>query len=1388
MDDKDFLEDRPNTPRPHGRPRATSNASVHSIKSHETFSDVSDARNELSHALPESQALSPDLSFDRLLERPIRYLPTRPGDDVTGADLLMGEEADSVRKGLKDLNEQLLNELPDQAVGYGAYFMKEPIYCHPDSDLPCKADGLNEAVLLVIAALDAGVGNNPTDLVYRVLNAASWSRLTMAILAAIIRGSLRSPTNSIISTGKTKLNFLVDSYPIHASLTRPTTEGGAIICMAEQLAGHYDQKRNRVVANACDHIWDKYKATAEKIAINRLHALAQPSNNTINATTEKARADLYTDTYNSMKANAELRSTLEDEVRMEMFHVLNKEAFENIEQWRESYRTEMVAAMRMEIANPTARAPPTNSQILRNSEEAIRDEVNKRLALIKEQTTANELEEWKGEYLRSEKLEFLDNEAAKLGDGIVRIADSIDRQGRPPKKANIGEKRTRSGSRSSRAPSPASLTPPRAHPMDLEKTPTPTPTKGKRTRGYQGARDTGRTASPTPLTSLLPALPPVLDFPVSAMPGEVTLTNPIPEQIMEDDFPIQLSQPRIPALDYPVEHNLRSRPPHNMEDTLQRLTEPLHAANTTDEPVPMERDYHGDLENRAFEIHGRLPGVNASMHAPQNRAASEATSAPPARPTSTSTPTPTPSVALPDDATKDIHPSLLALFTCLQTTMNTSFNTIFARLDNQDKSIIELAKPKDPRRKAPGRVAGTSIPNPPSNPVSNGETTNVTTQGVVPVPLGRPAPPPVPRNTRPQTLLPPTAQAPTWNKIATQGNYGANQHIVQFAKQTSTATGRTTAGKRQTGKQGPEPPSNITQVTVVRGKGLRDDAKEAAVYGTPPEVIVQAARSQVERIAQNSITLLHGRWSVNPNSHNFVYTISGNVPYAHIYAFRNALVGPLLTGNLVPNKGWAYAQLRGVITSDADGVIFPPETLLTELRRNAAFSNTIFCTAPHWQGNLANVANSPTSTVVMAYVDEGGNQTEAAKRGGIYMFNAQVRFVPTGDHPTIIQCGRCHEVGHHTDTPACPLPANAIRCHICGGSHSGKDHSFYCQGPHRTAGRCDCRPKCLLCKGTHNARSRVCPVRGGFQPPDLATVSTTSKPSTTAKGKPKADDEDTTGTQRDDGFTKVGPKRLSKPAQKARKRRNAATKAAADVAAANAKVPGYTPAHISPAPEEPAPDSTDHSNIIFYDDPRLASLEETTAAFKALFPETLASTEDNLRRTNMEWGGSSDDPMLCNLISLPARFAVKRGLPLTAHLTKAAMREGLSDMDATNYIENMTTACGLQFPLQYAMDHLGPNERFATAEDPHPKAAMNQRVSDATWVKALLVNAEVLLAQGMIPSPLTEQRAELIVKVAGSRLELDNANDFIMEDFQHKNDPLYADKLAASAPRHPSTL
>src|SRR6266702_8861141 len=193
---------------------------------------------------------------------------------------------------------------------------------------------------------------------------------------------------------------------------------------------------------------------------------------------------------------------------------------------------------------------------------------------------------------------------------------------------------------------------------------------------------------------------------------------------------------------------------------------PLTAHPTTSKALPepqttdMEQDFHGDLENRAFKIHGRLPGVSTSMHAPHNREVSEAT---PDLPNLTlTTPGPQRLEAL------DIHPSILALFNHMQTTLATSFNTIFTRLNNQDKSIDKLSKPKDPRRKnvsktmAPAAlpthpttpIPAVPIPTPPTPtpalphaPTTAGDSTNVLAQEVYPGPIICLGPPPGPQQT-----------------------------------------------------------------------------------------------------------------------------------------------------------------------------------------------------------------------------------------------------------------------------------------------------------------------------------------------------------------------------------------------------------------------------------------------------------------------------------------------------------------------------------------------------------------------------------------------------------------------------------------------------------------
>ncbi len=96
----------------------------------------------------------------------------------------------------------------------------------------------------------------------------------------------------------------------------------------------------------------------------------------------------------------------------------------------------------------------------------------------------------------------------------------------------------------------------------------------------------------------MPAIPPTLDFPVSAMPMDVTLdldTTPA-TQTMEE-LPPQSSQPRLLIIVLPIEQNLWSRPPHSMKDTLIKIMEPMtNNTKPPSDPQPMIQDYHRDLD------------------------------------------------------------------------------------------------------------------------------------------------------------------------------------------------------------------------------------------------------------------------------------------------------------------------------------------------------------------------------------------------------------------------------------------------------------------------------------------------------------------------------------------------------------------------------------------------------------------------------------------------------------------------------------------------------------------------------------------------------------------------------------------------------------------------
>jgi hypothetical protein len=226
--------------------------------------------------------------------------------------------------------------------------------------------------------------------------------------------------------------------------------------------------------------------------------------------------------------------------------------------------------------------------------------------------------------------------------------------------------------------------------------------------------------------------------------------------------------------------------------------------------------------------------------------------------------------------------------------------------------------------------------------------------------------------------------------------------------------------------------------------------------------------------------ILRGRWSDTvQKTGNYVFRLAGNLSAEVVHSF-----GPILCSifpgeaSIVPTRGWTWIQLRGVDVEYLEnnvGYAYDEQDLIKAFRTNPCFANAVVPVPPYWQGNPLNFTKA-TSTVIVAVLDEDNSICQQASQEGVCMFGRQIKFVRAGDHPSLIQCARCHELGHNASSPKCSTPRDQHRCYVCGKGHQSQHHSFECASPHKAPGHCDCVPRCLLCKQSgHTARDKGCP-------------------------------------------------------------------------------------------------------------------------------------------------------------------------------------------------------------------------------------------------------------------------------------------------------------------------
>ncbi|KAH8996934.1 hypothetical protein EDB86DRAFT_2828973 [Lactarius hatsudake] len=326
--------------------------------------------------------------------------------------------------------------------------------------------------------------------------------------------------------------------------------------------------------------------------------------------------------------------------------------------------------------------------------------------------------------------------------------------------------------------------------------------------------------------------------------------------------------------------------------------------------------------------------------------------------------------------------------------------------------------------------------------------------------------------------------------IATKKGIAQHEATAATTKAMAAAQGRTPAGalSRRTPPSSPAK-ANTTKVVVVRHGGFTDKDKERKLRFGNPGDLVMGVRNAIARRTAKPIRLLYGHWSREADrTGNFIYVVAGKLSMAQILPYQEFLCAPFPGASLVPAEGWFWAQLRGVVTHNEDGTLWTEDELEAELRLHPAFESVPFIVKPHWLTHPANIREA-TATVGFAMEDPTGATVQAAMAGPVSMFSYQVKFVPCGDSPSLIQCGRCHTLGHRTNDKACKWRADQIRCQRCGRDHHIDDHDFECPNQHAVPGVCKCKYKCLLCgEQGHDARSRKCPKRGDFPPTKLAKV------------------------------------------------------------------------------------------------------------------------------------------------------------------------------------------------------------------------------------------------------------------------------------------------------------
>ncbi|KAH8999814.1 hypothetical protein EDB86DRAFT_2828096 [Lactarius hatsudake] len=951
---------------------------------------------------------------------------------------------------LLDLNKTLADEIKQDVSsvlqGWSTYVLRGPIELRKGHELPTTKNEFNCMIDCVLTALDAGASSHDGETMVKAITPQSWMRLTLATLAAITRGALRSP--SALRSGSRLLSG-VDSFPLHKDLDHPLTEGGAILLMCQQLGGLYRSNRNHPDKSYPDSYYDRLTTLLD----SRMHQVPETATTTAPAplteadraqVTAATRERLILEGLETARVDQTYMNEIKDAVKAEIYANLNAEALENADEWRALYKHEFVEAMHsaFEAQYPgihpnkgkaKAMPPITHSQVVRDAqpriqqevklqveariadvhkeikeslatddpfwkegplresiardlrahtEEQVRKELEEEIQALKvsaqdeldalraqvqfeydkahnelhaqakreyeeaknlfatnlekdvvdfKETIKTNVKEWKASYRDARNLTALRREARRFGCNVVPAEEGSNAAEKALfKKHALTPLVVEGRDFSAEPPTPQETpfsTPPNLPTSLPDLNATPTPVRTKRHRMDEPA--------------VYPPLSDALFLPTTT-PAQTPLAASIP-------LPLPMDEDLDYALEVRTEHlhrtggDIYSSTHAPSSGTNHSSREHNHSAT----PQGASRDAQSERQPTA-PFPAPLRNVGSTLEEP--------VSAPP------------PQQADP----------LAAILAAINATITGLEGRLAGRLDAQDKRIEALSLLTRPPHTTPPAVTGTQAkgkgavaapprPNTSSSSSGAGKTSGPVPRVDDPAPQDPPeeivtpgaaaakaAQPTTTTTSRPTVVreafqpppdkvvhlttdsrgkpTPATSMPPSWANITKAGFKQQQQGSAQATAVTG-GTGRSNAGKARPETVQRRAQSGNTEATVIRYHGVDDPAFEATIRNMSPSAIIAQTRDEVDRLTGGRVTLLSGRWSTNKKLHNFVYTFKGQLPFKAIYPLRDVLVKPLMTGHLVPNDGWTFAQIRDTTTSDASGTVFSGSQLEDELRR-----------------------------------------------------------------------------------------------------------------------------------------------------------------------------------------------------------------------------------------------------------------------------------------------------------------------------------------------------------------------------------------------------------------------------------------------------------------------